>query len=51
MGQASMRLFHQFRQLKKKRHWDNHPLADGYGVDPVGLDADVIRPHPGRSAI
>ena len=42
-GQTSMRLFHQFRYLKKKPYWGNHFWAKGYCVDTVGLDADMIR--------
>lgn len=45
-GQASMRLFHQFRNLKKKACcWGNHFWAKGYCVDTVGLDADMIRKY------
>ncbi len=42
-GQTSMRLFHQFRNLKKKPYWGNHFWAKGYCVDTVGLNADMIR--------
>ena len=44
-GQTSMRLFHQFRNLKKKPYWGNHFWAQGYCVDTVGLDADMIRKY------
>jgi hypothetical protein len=44
-GQTSMRLFHQFRYLKKKPYWGNHFWAKGYCVDTVGLDADMIRKY------
>ena len=44
-GQTSMKLFHQFRHLKKKPYWGNHFWAKGYCVDTVGLDADMIRKY------
>ena len=45
-GQTSMKLFHQFRQLKKKKpYWGNHFWAKGYCVDTVGLDADMVRKY------
>jgi putative transposase len=44
-GQTSMRLFHQFRYLRKKRYWGNHFWSKGYCVDTVGLDADMIRKY------
>ncbi|MFH1153201.1 MAG: transposase [Pseudomonadota bacterium] len=44
-GQMSMKLFHQFRQLKKKPYWGNHFWAKDYCVDTVGLDADMIRKY------
>jgi putative transposase len=44
-GQSAMRLFHQFRHLKKKPYWGNHFWAKGYCVDTVGLDAEMIRKY------
>jgi putative transposase len=44
-GQISMKLFNQFRYLKKKPYWGNHFWAKGYCVDTVGLDADMIRKY------
>ena len=44
-GQTSMRMFHQFRNLRKKPYWGNHFWAKGYCVDTVGLDADMIRKY------
>ena len=44
-GQTSMKLFQQFRHLKKKTYWGNHFWAKGYCVDSVGLDADMIRKY------
>lgn len=42
-GQTSMKMFHQFQQLRKKPYWGNHFWSKGYCVDTVGLDADMIR--------
>jgi putative transposase len=44
-GQTSIKMFHQFRYLKKKPYWGNHFWAKGYCVDTVGLDADMIRKY------
>jgi len=44
-GQTSIRLFHQFRHLKKKPYWGNHFRSKGYCVDTVGLDADMVRKY------
>ena len=44
-GQTSMRLFRQFRHLRRKPYWGNHFWAKGYCVDTVGLDADMIRKY------
>jgi len=44
-GQRSMKMFHQFQQLRKKPYWGNHFWAKGYCVDTVGLDADMIRKY------
>jgi putative transposase len=44
-GQTSMKLFNQFRQMRKKPYWGNHFWSKGYCVDTVGLDADMIRKY------
>jgi putative transposase len=44
-GQTSMKLFQQFRNLRKKPYWGNHFWAKGYFVDTVGIDADMIRKY------
>ncbi len=41
-GQTSMKLFHNFRFLKKKPYLGNQFWAKGYSVETVGLDADMI---------
>jgi putative transposase len=44
-GQTSIKMFHQFRHLKKKPYWGNHFWTKGYCVDTVGLDSDMIRKY------
>ena len=34
-GQTSIKMFHQFRYLKKKPYWGNHFWTKGYCVDTV----------------
>jgi len=42
-GQTAMKVFRQFRELRRKPYWGNHFWAKGYCVDTVGLDAEMIR--------
>ena len=44
-GQTSMKLFNQFRHLRKKPYCGNHFWAKGYCVDTVGLDAEMVRKY------
>ena len=44
-GQTSMRLFHQFRNLKRTPYWNNHFWSKWYWVDTVGLNADMIHKY------
>ena len=44
-GRTAIRVFNQFRHLKKKPYWGNHFWAKGYCVDTVGLDAEMIRKY------
>ena len=44
-GQCSMRIFRQFRHLRKQIYWGNHFWAKGYCIDTVGLDAEMIRKY------
>ena len=44
-GKSSMRIFRQFRHLRKQVYWGNHFWSKGYCVDTVGLDADMIRKY------
>ena len=44
-GQTAMKIFGQYRELRKKPYWGNHFWAKGYCVDTVGLDAEMIRKY------
>lgn len=44
-GRTAIRIFKQFPDLKVKPYWGNHFWADGYCVDTVGLDAEMIRKY------
>jgi len=44
-GQTATRLFKQFPELRRKKYWGNHFWAQGYCVDTVGVDAEMIRKY------
>jgi putative transposase len=44
-GRTAIRVFNQFRELKKRPYWGNHFWARGYCTDTVGLDAEKIRTY------
>ena len=44
-GRTAIRVFNQFRELKRRPYWGNHFWARGYCVDTVGLDAEKIRAY------
>ena len=44
-GRTAIRVFNKFRDLKQKPYWGNHFWVEGYCVDTVGLDADMIRKY------
>ena len=44
-GKTAMRVFVKFPHLKKRPYWGNHFWAQGYCVDTVGLDADMIQKY------
>ena len=44
-GQTAMKVFRQFRELRRKPYWGNHFWAKGYCVDTIGLDAEMIRKY------
>ena len=44
-GRTAIRIFKQHPELKTKLYWGNHFWADGYCVDTVGLDSEMIRKY------
>ena len=44
-GRTAIRIFNKFKELKKKPYWGNHFWTEGYCVDTVGLDAEMIRKY------
>lgn len=44
-GRTAIRVFKKFPYLKKKPYWGNHFWAQGYCVDTVGLDAEMIKKY------
>jgi putative transposase len=44
-GRTAIRIFKQFKYLRKKPYWGNHFWAKGYCVDTVGVNAEMIRKY------
>lgn len=44
-GRTAIRIFKKFLYMKEKPYWGNHFWAQGYCVDTVGLDSDMIRKY------
>ena len=44
-GKAAIRVFSKFPVLKEKPYWGNHFWAEGYCVDTVGVDTEMIRKY------
>lgn len=44
-GRTAIRIFKQFPFLKKKPYWGNHFWAEGYFVDTVGFNEEMIRKY------
>ena len=44
-GRSAIRLFRDYPALKIKPYWGNHFWADGYCVDTVGLNEEMIRKY------
>jgi putative transposase len=44
-GRTAIRVFSQFRELKRRPYWGNRFWARGYCVDTVGLDEAKIRAY------
>jgi len=44
-GRTAIRVFKKFPYLRERPYWGNHFWADGYCVDTVGLDEEMIRKY------
>ena len=44
-GRTAIRVFNRFQKLKEKPYWGNHFWTEGYCVDTVGLDSEMIRKY------
>ena len=44
-GKSAIRIFHVFRDLRRKRYWGNKFWSPGYCVGSVGLDEEQIRKY------
>ena len=44
-GRTAIRVFNQFRELKRRPYWGNQFWARGYCVDTVGLDESKVRAY------
>jgi len=42
-GRTAIRMFRNYPELKTKPYWGNHFWADGYCVDTVGVNEEMIR--------
>jgi putative transposase len=43
--QTAIRVFKKFPYLRERPYWGNHFWANGYCVDTVGLDAEMLRKY------
>jgi len=44
-GRTAIRVFKKFPYLKQRPYWGNHFWANGYCIDTVGLDEEMIRKY------
>ncbi len=44
-GRTAIRMFRNYPKLKTSPYWGNHFWADGYCVDTVGLNEEMIRTY------
>jgi putative transposase len=44
-GRTAIRIFKPFPELKERLYWGNHFCANGYCVDTIGLDEEMIRKY------
>lgn len=44
-GRTAIRIFKQFSNLRQRPYWGNHLWAQGYCVDTVGVNEEMIRKY------
>ena len=44
-GRSAIRMFRHYPNLKTKPYWGNHFWAEGYCVDTVGVNGEMIRKY------
>jgi putative transposase len=44
-GRTAIRVFKKYPYLRERPYWGNHFWAQGYCVDTVGFDAEMIRKY------
>ncbi len=44
-GRSAIRVSNKFKELKHRPYWGNHFWTEGYCVDTVGLDSEMIRKY------
>ena len=44
-GRTAIRIFNKYKDLKQKPYWGNHFWTEGYCVDTVGLDTEMVRKY------
>ena len=44
-GKSAIRVSGKFPELKQRPYWGNHFWAEGYCVDTVGLDSEMIQKY------
>ena len=44
-GKTAIHVFNKFPYLKKKPYWGNHFWANGYCVDTVGVNEEMVKKY------
>ena len=44
-GKSAIRVFSKFPELKQRPYWGNHFWAEGYCIDTVGLNSEMIQKY------
>ena len=44
-GKSAIRVFSKFPELKQRPYWGNHSWAEGYCIDTVGLNSEMIQKY------